>query len=380
MQTAKPESIGFSSERLSRINSVMQGYVDRKEMAGMLSMISRRGKTVHLEKYGYMDIETQKPMEFDTLFRIASMTKPITSIAVMLLYEEGYFHLNTPVWKFIPAFKNARVLVKETPGGLELADLDREVTMRHLFTHTAGLSYGWGENDPVDILYREVRKKHEESVGPLTLKSLVEGIAQLPLAIQPGTQWRYSFAIDVLGYIVEEISGMSIDQFFAKRIFEPLGMVDTGFFVPEEKLSRLAALCSPGGGLVSTLHDYARFAQMLVNGGELDGVRLLSPTTVALMEMNHTPAEALPYGFAKNDLYHAGYGYGIGMRVLMDVAQTGIAGSAGEFGWDGAFNTYFWIDRKQALYGLLMTQHSPNAYYPIAQQFKQLTYQALIEG
>jgi CubicO group peptidase (beta-lactamase class C family) len=293
--------------------------------------------------------------------------------------------------------------VKETESGLELAPLEREITFRHLFTHTAGLSYGHNSADAIDRLYQAAYQKSQQSGSPFTLKRAVEDTAQLPLAYQPGAQWRYSFAIDVLGYLVEVISGLSLDTFLEERIFRPLGMVDTAFFVPEEKAGRLATLyeyseeakqllrvdaavssqlpsfLSGGGGLVSTVHDYARFAQMLVNGGELDGVRLLSPKTVALMEMNHAPAQVLPYGFRENDLYHAGYGYGLGMRVLMDVSQSGIAGSVGEFGWDGAFGTYFWIDRKEALYGLMMLQHQPHAYYPIAQQFKVLTYQALVE-
>jgi CubicO group peptidase (beta-lactamase class C family) len=400
MHTVVPETVGFSSARLSRINALMQAYVDRKELPGILTTLSCQGKTIHLAKYGAMDIEAGKPMEFDAIFRIASMTKAITSIAMMMLYEEGIFNLNTPVERFLPGFKDAKVVVKETPDGPELADLDRPLTMRHLFTHTAGLSYGWDENDPVDKLYRAAQKEAEASKQPMTLKTLVETLSHLPLAFQPGTHWRYSYAIDVLGYLVELISGLSLDQFFAQRIFAPLGMVDTAFYVPEEKASRLAAVythrpgqeglqrmdiplpttlpsfLSGGGGLFSTLHDYGRFAQMLVNGGELDGARLLSPTTVALMEMNHAPAEALPYSFGKLDFNHIGYGYGLGMRVLMDVAQSGLPGSVGEFGWDGAFNTYFWIDRKEALYGLLMTQHSPNAYYPVAQQFKQLAYAA----
>jgi CubicO group peptidase (beta-lactamase class C family) len=229
-------------------------------------------------------------------------------------------------------------------------------------------------------------------------------LTRLPLHFQPGTRWKYSLSIDVIGHIVEIISGQSLDRFFEEHFFKPLGMPDTAFYVPTEKMPRLAkvyghvgdsphleyipvvfteALPHPpahlnaGGGLFSTLADYARFAQMLVNGGELDGVRLLSPTTVAMMETNQAPVEALPYGFSENDLYHAGYGYGIGMRVLMDVAATGMAGSLGEFGWDGAFSTYFWIDRREQLFGVLMVQHQPNAYYPIANQFKALTYQAL---
>ena len=399
MHTVTPEEAGFSASRLSRIDTVMQRYIEQGKIAGIITTVARRGKTVHLEKFGMMDIEAQKPMQFDTIFRIASMTKPITSVAAMMLYEEGHFHLNTPISQFIPAFKEAQVLVKETESGHELAPLEREITFRHLFTHTAGLAYGFDPPDAIDRLYQAAFQKLAQSGSPVTRKQAVEAIAQLPLAYQPGAKWRYSVAIDVLGYLVEVISGTSLDEFLKERIFKPLGMVDTAFFVPEEKAVRRAALyeyseeakrlrrvdiqfpsfLSAGGGLVSTVHDYARFAQMLVNGGELDGVRLLGPKTVALMEMNHAPAQVLPYGFAENDLYHAGYGYGLGMRVLMDVSQSGIAGSVGEFGWDGAFSTYFWIDRKEALYGLMMLQHQPNAYYPIAQQFKALTYQALVE-
>ena len=403
MDTIIPEQVGYSASRLSRIDTVMRQYVEQGKIAGIITTVARRGKTVHLEKFGLMDIEAQKPMQFDVIFRIASMTKPITSIAAMMLYEEGHFNLNTPISKFIPAFKDMQVLVKETEAGLELSPLEHEITFRHLFTHTAGLAYGYNPKDTLDRLYQAAHQKLQQSGSPVTLARTVEEIAHLPLAYQPGTQWRYSFAIDVLGYLVQVISGLSLDTFLEERIFKPLGMVDTTFFVPEEKAGRLAALyeyseeakqlrrvdapvssqlpsfLSGGGGLVSTAHDYARFAQMLVNGGELDGVRLLSPKTVTLMEMNHAPAKALPYGFRENDLYHAGYGYGLGMRVLTDVSQSGIAGSVGEFGWDGAFSTYFWVDRKEALYGLMMLQHQPNAYYPIAQQFKALTYQALVE-
>jgi CubicO group peptidase (beta-lactamase class C family) len=404
MNVTEPEGVGLSANRLQRIDSLMQGYVDRDELAGMLVTLARRGQTVYLEKFGWMDREARRPMQFDTIFRIASMTKPVTSVAITMLYEEGHFNLNTPVSKFIPAFKDTQVFVKQSASGeIELAPLEREITFRHLFTHTAGLSYGFNPDDPIDRLYQAAGKELEQSGTPLTNQRLVEQLAHLPLAFQPGTKWRYSYAIDVLGYLVELISGLSLDEYLRTRIFEPLGMVDTTFYVSPEKASRLAAVyghspekeglqrldmpvqeqppsyLSGGGGLFSSLPDYSRFAQMLVNGGELDGVRLLSPRTVALMQMNHTPAAALPYGFIENDLYHAGYGYGLGMRVLMDVSQTGQDGSVGEFGWDGAFSTYFWIDRQEAMYGLIMLQHYPNAYYPIHPQFKALAYQALVD-
>ncbi len=406
MRTSVPEAVGCSAARLARIGAAMQRYVDDGKIAGLITTVARRGETVYLEKQGWMDREAQRPMEFDAIFRIASMTKPVTAVAIMMLYEEGYFTLNTPVSEFIPGFKDVKVFVRETADGVELADPIRPVTFRHLFTHTAGLSYGWNQNDPVDRLYQKSQKETGLDPQQATVKDMVEGLTRLPLAFQPGTKWRYSLAIDVLGHLVEIISGKPLDEFFKERVFGPLGMVDTDFYVPKEKANRLTALyghtegpaelklleapadsprfnkpafLSGGGGLVSTLEDYARFLQMLVNGGELHGARLLSPTTVDLFTINHAPAAALPYGFAEGeDLFHQGYGYSLGTRVLMDVSASGKAGSVGEFGWDGAFNTYFWVDRRQALYGLLMTQHSPNNYYPLADTFKQLTYQAMI--
>ncbi|MFZ6028521.1 MAG: serine hydrolase domain-containing protein [Chloroflexota bacterium] len=404
MKPSFPESAGFSGGRLQRISHLMQGYVDRGDLPGMIATVAHRGKTIYREKFGWANIEANKPMQDDTIFMIASMTKPITAVAIMMLYEEGYFHLNTPVWKFIPGFKDVKVCVGENEdGSLKLADLEREVTFRHLFTHTAGLSYGWNEKDPVDRAYQQAGKQAEEAKQPMTLLRLVEALSHLPLAFQPGTKWRYSMSIDVLGGLVEIISGIPYERFLEERIFRPLGMTDTAFYVPPEKMDRVATVyghpepektlrplekinpqpeppgCpSPGGGLVSTVSDYARFCQMLVNGGELDGKRLLGPKTVALFSLNHTPEAALPYGFVENDLYHAGYGYSLGTRVLMDVSQMGAYGSVGEFGWDGAFATYFWIDPVEQLYGLMMLQHSPNAYYPIHQQFKQLAYQAMI--
>jgi CubicO group peptidase (beta-lactamase class C family) len=407
VKVVNPESAGFSLARLERISAKMQTYVDEGKLAGTITTVARRGQTVHLEKTGWMDREAQRPMELDAIFRMASMTKPVTAVATMTLYEEGYFTLNTPISAFIPGFRDVKVFVRETEDDLEVEDLVRPITFRHLFTHTAGLSYGWNPADPVDRCYRTLQEAAGIEPAKVTAKDMVEMLTQAPLAFQPGTQWRYSRATDVLGHLIEVISGQPLDHFFKERLFEPLGMTDTDFYVPQSKANRLTALyghpegatglqlleapadssrfnkpafLSGGGGLVSTTSDYARFLQMLVNGGELDGARILSPTTVDLFTINHAPAAALPYGFAQGeDLFHQGYGYSLGTRVLMDVSASGKAGSVGEFGWDGAFNTYFWVDRTRALYGLLMTQHSPNNYYPLADTFKQLTYQALVE-
>ncbi len=406
MPIVTPEHVGFSSTRLHRISTAMQSYIDTGKLAGMITTVARRGQTVHWEKLGWMDREAQRPMEFDAIFRIASMTKPITAVAMMTLYEDGHFTLNTPISEFIPGFKAVKVFVRETGDGMEVEELIRPITIRHLFTHTAGLSYGWNSDDPVDRCYTTLQEAVGKDRASITTKDLVAMLVQAPLAFQPGTRWRYSLAIDVLGYLIEVISGQPLDQFFKERVFAPLGMVDTDFYVPQAKVSRLTALyghpeaaidlqlleapadspcfhkplfLSGGGGLLSTVSDYSRFLQMLVNGGELNGARILSPTTIDLFTINHAPAAALPYGFAEGeDLFHQGYGYSLGTRVLMDVSASGQAGSVGEFGWDGAFNTYFWVDRAQALYGLLMTQHSPNNYYPLADTLKQLTYQALI--
>jgi CubicO group peptidase (beta-lactamase class C family) len=399
------QSPGISAQRLQRITAMLQTYLDEKKLAGMAALVWHRGQAAYQTCLGMMDREAGKPVQPDTIFRIASMTKPITSVAAMLLYEQGAFHLNTPVSQFIPGFKDVEVFVSETGDGLKLEKLARPLTMRHLFTHTAGLSYGWDPNHPVDRLYQKTPELGPNRDPSTTLKDIVLALTRLPLWFQPGTRWKYSLSIDVIGHIVEIISGQPLDRFFEEQIFKPLGMPDTAFYVPAQKLPRVAAVYGhvegkanlerienvfvrplpqppahliAGGGLFSTLPDYTRFAQMLVNGGELDGVRLLSPTTVAMIETNQAPATALPYGFSENDLYHAGYGYGIGMRVLIDVAATGMAGSVGEFGWDGAFSTYFWIDRHEQLFGILMVQHQPNAYYPIANQFKALAYQALV--
>ncbi len=402
MTTGIPESVGFSSERLKRIDALMKQYVDEGKLAGIVTTVGRRGKIVHNAACGMMDIEKQKPMQPDAIFRIASMTKPVTSVAAMLLYEEGRFDLHTPLYEFIPAFKDVKVLQRTTPEKDDLVNSVRPITIGHLMTHTSGLSYGWDPSDPVDQCYIAARSKLVEQKPDPDLEDIVDFVAAQPLAFEPGTSWRYSLGIDVLGRIVEIVSGKPLDEFFAERIFEPLRMVDSGFYAPEDKLPRLAVLYghvsdkltpvgapaglrgsekpswfSGGGGLVSTASDYARFASMLCNGGRLDGVQLLSPTTVALYRINHASDEALRTYRGLSD-HNTGYGFGLGVQVLTDVAASGKAGSVGEFGWSGAFSTYFWIDPVETLYGVLMTQYTPNNIYPIWGQFKQLTYQAII--
>jgi CubicO group peptidase (beta-lactamase class C family) len=399
MDTVKPEKVGFSSERLGRINAVMQRTVDEGKCAGILTMVARRGQIAHLDCFGMMDVEAGKPMQSDTIFRIYSMSKPVTSVAAMMLYEEGYFQLNTPVSEFIPGFKDTKVFVRETESGPELADMEQEITIHHLLTHTSGLSYGFHEDTPVDALYREVRQNLGEGA---TLEKIVEALSGLPLAFQPGQGWRYSFSTDVLGCVVQVVSGQPFDVFLQQRIFEPLGMVDTGFYVPAEKIDRLAALygrseegelrlmetpatgryakpsvfLSGGGGLVSTVHDYVRFAQMLLNGGQLDGVRLLGRKTVELMMMNHLPEALLPFAVNPGE-FSWGYGFGLGGKVMMDPARAGILGSRGEYSWSGAASTGFWADSQEKVVGLVMTQLMP--YQPLVNALRVLVYQALVD-
>jgi CubicO group peptidase (beta-lactamase class C family) len=352
MHAVEPEQVGCSSERLKRIDAAMQRYVDEDKVAGILAMVARHGGTAYARCFGMMDIEAHQPMQFDTLFRIYSMTKPITTVAVMMLLEEGHFQLTDPVSCFIPGFENTKVLVRATESGHELANLEREITMWHLLTHTSGLSYGFDENDPVDEVYQKRLWSMLERVPHTTLERMIQTLAWLPLAHQPGSAWRYSMATDVLGYLVQVVSGKPFEDFLRQRIFEPLGMLDTGFYVPEDKIGRFAANYGPdedgglkvidapvtsryaeptthpsgGGGLVSTAPDYMRFAQMLLNRGELDGVRLLGRKTVELMTMDHLASAMLPFE-------DQGHGFGLGFRVLTDVARSRTLGSVGLYGW-----------------------------------------------
>jgi CubicO group peptidase (beta-lactamase class C family) len=399
MDTATPEEAGFSAGRLDRVGTAMQRYVDQGKLAGVTAAVARRGKVVYRESLGMMDLEAGRPMRFDTILRFYSMTKPITSVALMMLYEEGRFQLHDPVSRFIPQLAGVKVY-----AGSHLADLARAITVHDLLTHTAGLGYGFDTDSPVESMYREAGMFE----GPLyllefPLPEMIRRLGELPLIYQPGTTWRYSAATDVLGYLIERIADMPLDQFFEERLFKPLGMGDTAFYVPEDKLGRFAALYCPaqgggvelldhpltspftrppvglsgGVGLVSTAADYLRFAQMLLNGGDLEGVRLLGRKTVELMRINHLPEGLIPIRVPPRTLH--GCGFGLGFRVLVDVARAGRLGSAGEFAWGGYASTSFFIDPREELVGLLLTQLAPSRFYPIRDDFKVLVYQALVD-
>jgi CubicO group peptidase (beta-lactamase class C family) len=394
MKKSTPEELGFSANRLKRIDTAMQRYVDQKTLAGLVTLVARRGGVVHFEKSGYQDIETREPMELDTIFRIYSMTKPITSVALMMLFEHCLIRLTDPVTKFIPEFKKVKVLVSEG----KLADLEREITIQDLLRHTAGLSYGDDEDSPVDELYRQADIFNTD----ITLEEMIRRIADLPLANQPGQVWRYSVATDVVGYLVEVISDMSLAEFFDEKIFRPLGMEDTSFSVPPDKIDRFATLYgkteksaldlidtatggnyfnvrlhSGGHGLVSTMADYLRFAQLVLDKGELDGVRLLGPKTMELMTTNHLPPALMPIAMGEEQM--PGFGFGLGFSVMMDVAQSGMMGSVGLHGWGGWANTHFWVDPQEQLIGILMLQYVPSGTYPVTNDFRTLVYQALID-
>lgn len=404
MDIQQPEKMGFSTSRLTRIRPYMQRYIDQGITAGIISLVSRCGEVVHLDVAGQMDIEANKPMQEDAIFRIYSMTKPITSAAVIMLLEEGLIRLFDPISDYLPEFKTMRVLTRRSETPAELEDARRPITIRDLLTHTAGLSYGFTENDYLDLRYRKEVWKEGEDEPDVTTETMVKRIAQLPLAFQPGTAFNYSMSIDVLGYLVQIVSGKSFDVFLRERIFEPLSMPDTDFWVPPDKVDRFAKVYGPkqvdgkpdfsqivdiepvdkshyynpvqfhsgGGGLVSTTADYLRFCTMILNGGVLDGVRLLGRKSVELMRMNH-----LPDGVFLDNNPASGFGFGLGGSVLLNPAQAQIPGTAGTWGWGGAANTKFWIDFEEQVIAILMLQYMPNDIYPLESDFRSLVYQAL---
>ena len=409
-----PEEVGMSLKRLERIRPVMQGYVDQKKIAGLSTMIARKGKVVHFEQVGQLDKELNKPMTEDAVFRIYSMTKPIICVALMTLYEQGKFQLTDPVAKFIPAFNDLKVLECDEKGEAKEVDLARPPTIRSLLTHTSGLSYDYLEDYPVAELYRQAGILNN---AERTLEELVHELSLLPLAFQPDSNWHYSLGIDVAARLIEIISGQALEQFLKENIFDPLGMVDTGFSVDPEEQHRIAVmyglhdLCSPkmtmsklfdawsrgfneridvsatypasksvafargGHGLFSTSWDYLRFSQMLLNQGELAGVRILARKTVNLMHTNYLKDDLLPYVITDPPAY--GYGFGLGSRVLLNVAESEKPGSVGEFGWAGAAKTYYWVDPQEEIIGILMSQSMMQFEKPEA-DFQVLTYQALI--
>jgi len=400
--TDKPEAVGMSSERLQRINQLIERKVKEEKIAGALTLVARRGKLVHLATAGQSDIEANKPLKSDAIFRIYSMTKPITTVAAMLLYEEGKFQLDDPVAMYLPEFKDVQVYGE---GGV-LVKPKSQMTIRQLMSHTSGLTYGFFGNTPVDQQYRAANLLGSES----TLAEFTPKLAKLPLLFHPGEQWNYGVSTDVLGRLVEVWSGLTLDEFFRQRIFKPLGMNDTGFDVPAAKLERFttnyqwgmnplavgeatgkrtvgdhpsksryakpAKFFSGGGGLVSTAQDYLRFCQMLLNGGVLDGVRLLSPKTVQLMTREHTKHARLPQSGVT---LGRGAAFGLGFQVITDTAENQRLGSVGTFDWSGAASTSFFIDPQEQLIAIFMTQKMPFDTR-LMTEFRTAVYQAIVES
>jgi CubicO group peptidase (beta-lactamase class C family) len=392
---ATPKEVGLSTDKLDRVKSVVQAAVDKKQTAGVVVLIARHGKVTYLESFGMMDVGAGKPMQPDAIFRIYSMTKPITTAAALVLFEEGKFKLDDPVSKYLPEFKGLRVYAGNGDQSLEAK---REMTIRDLMRHTSGLAYGMPNGSPVDKLY--IANKIADPGD--TLADLVRKLGKLPLQYQLGTRFHYSYSTDVLGRVVEVLSEKPLDEFLSDRIFRPLDMRDTGFLVPDEKLNRFTASYRPsgkgalnaidvpatsryrnrrkylsgGGGLVSTARDYSRFCQMLLNDGSLQGTRLLRSETVREMTTNQLPAEALPMtlgGFSQ-----PGLGFGLGMSVRLNTKSSKPDLTAGEYGWSGAASTFFWVAPKAELLVIVLQQVEPiNVGLQIA--LKPIIYSAIEE-
>jgi len=404
-----PAAAGFDKERLARIDRHFARYVDDGRLPGWLLTVSRHGRLVHVSAYGLRDIEAGLPVETGTLWRIFSMTKPVTSVAAMMLYEEGAFELTDPVSAFIPSFAGVRVYAGGSDLKPQTVPATEPVRIWHLLTHTSGLTYGFHRTHPVDGMYRNAGFEWSSPPG-LDLAACCDAWAGLPLLFQPGAEWNYSVSTDVLGRVVEVVSGQRLDEFFASRILGPLGMTDTAFRAPADEPGRLAALYTPGpgnkavrndalgaigrepprflmggAGLVSTAADYHRFTQMLLHrpdcpAGELDGVRLLGPRTVSYMTRNHLPGggdleSAGRRLFADAPAY--GVGFGLGFSVVVDPAAAKTLSTAGEFAWGGAANTAFWVDPAEQLTACFYTQLLPTSAHRIRPQLRQLVYQAL---
>lgn len=416
---ASPESAGMSTAALDRLEAHLKSrYLDSGRFPGTQLLIYRRGKIVHSTVQGFADLERKAPMKDDTIFRIYSMTKPITSVAFMMLVEEGKVALDEPVAKYIPEWKNLGVFVAGTAPAFLTRPPTRPMQIVDLLRHTSGLTYGFQQRSNVDAAYRE--KKIGEVIKAGTLDGIIEDLAKIPLEFSPGEAWNYSVSTDVLGYLVGKIAGMPFEQFLKERIFKPLGMNDTDFFVPADKVHRFAAcysadpqggfnplaaerkgtltlqddpttstflsppsLISGGGGLCSTAADYLTFCRALLNGGELGGVRLLGPKTLKLMASNHLPGGVDLPAMSRSMFAEAAYngiGFGLGFAVTMHPAQTLIAGSPGEFNWGGAATTSFFIDPAEELITIFMTQVLPSSAYPLRRELRTMVYAAITES
>jgi CubicO group peptidase (beta-lactamase class C family) len=397
-----PGRLGLDPTRLGRIDEVLGGYVERGQLAGWSLLVSRHGEVAHVAHRGRRDLEADRPVESDTVWRIYSMTKPVTSVAAMMLWERGAFELTDPISRWLPEFAQPRVFVGGSDVNPKTVPATEPIRVWHLLTHTSGLTYGFHHAHPVDTMYRTAGYEWGAPPG-VDLAGASEAFASMPLLFQPGAEWNYSVSTDVLGRLVEVVSGTTLDRFFAEEIFAPLGMTDTGFGTTER--DRVAALYLPrpgggtvradvmgdsvldptwlsgGGGLTSTLADYHRFTQLLLGRGAVDGVRLLGDRTVRYMSTNHLPggADLKTFGrplFAESPF--DGVGFGLGFSVLLDPAATHTLGSPGEFAWGGAASTAFFVDPVEELTVVFMTQLLPSSTYPIRSQLRQLVYSALV--
>ena len=397
----QPEDVGFSSERLERLSALMQAYVEQGKLPGGVVLGARRGKVVYLEAFGYRDREADAPMREDAIFRIASQTKALVSVGVMMLQEQGRLLISDPVGAYLPEFRETTVAVPTDDGSYEVVPAERPITIRDLLTQTAGIGYGNG-----------VAEDRWEAAGITgwyfadrdePIAATVARMAALPFDAQPGERWIYGYATDILGALIERVSGQTLEAFLQSRLLAPLGMKDTHFYLPESKEDRLAVVYSVteagalerapdaggmvgqgayvegprrsysgGAGLLSTASDYARFLQMLLNGGELDGRRMLSPKTVELMTVNHI-GDLTPAFFGE------GLGFGLGFYVVEDLGARGVPGSVGEFGWGGAYHSMYWVDPKEELVVVYLTQVIPATDLDDDGKLRTLVYQALVE-
>ena len=411
----KPESVGLSAKRLARLDEVMRRrYVDTGKLPGLMTMIYRRGQLAHTGLSGHMDLERGKKMREDAIFRIYSMSKPITAVALMMLAEEGMIGLDDDVAAHIPSFANLGVYATGLPSLIPTATpsfmttpVERPMKVVDLVTHTSGLTYGFMNRTSVDRAYRQAGVADFATQGGLD--AMIEQLSTLPLEFSPGTKWNYSVSIDVMGYLVQKLSGMTFGEFLRTRLFEPLRMTDTAFWCPPEQQERLSSCYMPdgsggikvqddagkssyaappglesgGGGLVSTAHDYMRFCRMMLAGGTLDGVQILSPKTVALFSLNHLPenkelAHMAPPGMFSEAGY-SGIGFSIGCGVNINVARTRLPGTLGEYFWGGAASTAFWIDPAEDLAVVFMTQVRPSSTYPIRRELRAIIYGAIVD-
>lgn len=401
-----PHEVGLNADRLAAMPAYFKtNYIDTGKVPCMGLLVSRGGEIAHESYTGSTEMGGKEPISAETIFRIYSMTKPITTLAIMMLLEDCKIRLDHPVSRYIPEYKNAMVWDGGTAAAPKLRKPDREMTVLDLVTHTSGLTYGFLFQDETDEIYRNSKVGHPKD----TLQDMARQIGQLPLAFSPGTEWRYSHSIDVLGALVEIISGQPLDEFFRERIFGPLGMDDTDFWVPPEKIHRLMAcyqkdaktgettladpggaasklyakrpnLLNAGGGLASTMRDYHRFALMLMRGGTLDGARIISPKTWEFMRQNHLPENQTMRGMGRSaftEVMADGVGFGLGGSVVTDIVQTHQPGSDGTFSWGGLASTFFWIDPEEELIAIQATQLMPSSTYPMRMQFQQLVYAAI---